>query len=555
MPLTSKRSIFLLFISLFFITRNTAQICLGSLGDPVVNITFGAGNNPGPPLTASLPNLSYTSLLCPDDGFYTIVNSTSDCFGGTWHTVSADHTVGDVNGYVMLINASFNSGDFYVDTVKGLCGGTTYEFAAWVLNVLKNTSCGPAAISPNLTFNIESSSGSVLGTYQTGIIGQTGAPDWQQYGLFFKTPANASTVVLRITNIAPGGCGNDLFLDDITFRPCGPTVHSVIAGAGTTSVDKCVYDLAPVAIQATVSAGYNNPVLQWQKSNDGLVWTDILGAASPLITHNHSGAGLFKYRLAISEAGNANSKSCRIFSNEITITVYELPGKEISSNSPVCTNNNILLHAGPGASFKWTGPLGFADTAANPVIPATVAAAGKYYLQAADLFGCTSTDSVTVVVNQAPVAATVNSLGVCEGDSVVITATGGTTYTWSPATGLSATNIASPKALITDSIIYTVIVGNSTGCTDTTSVAVNVIRKPIADAGPDKVLFEGQSATLNGAIKGFNVTYLWTPTNFMTNSNTLSPTVSPHDNISYTLQVQSSAGCVSDSVIVFVRVF
>jgi gliding motility-associated-like protein len=545
----------LLFITLFFLTRTNAQICTGSLGDPVVNITFGSGSNPGNPLAASLPNLTYTSELCPNDGYYTIVNSTGGCFGNTWHSVPADHTPNDVNGYMMLINASFNSGDFYVNSVTGLCGGTTYEFAAWVTNVLQPFACGGNGISPNLIFNIESENGTVLGTYSTGSIPHSGSSNWQQYGLFFTTPATASTVILRITNTAPGGCGNDLFLDDITFRPCGPTVQSSIVGTAATAVDRCVTDLAPIAIQATVSLGYNKPVLQWQKSKDGQNWTDIAGANKLLIVHNPSGAGVFKYRLGVSETGNVNSPSCRIFSNEITITVHELPGKGMTSNSPVCTNNNILLHAGSGSIFSWKGPSNFSDTSANPIIPATLAAAGKYYLDAADSFGCKNKDSLTVVVNVSPVASAPYSLNLCEDDSAIISASGGTTYLWSPATNLSAPNVSSPTAVAKDSITYTVSVGNSIGCADTSSVSINVIRKPVANAGPDKFIFEGQSIMLNGTIGGSNVTYFWTPPEFMANSNTLSPIVNPVDNISYYLHAESNSGCVSAIDEVFVRVF
>ena len=68
----------------------------------------------------------------------------------------------------MLVNASFTPGDFYVDTVKGLCPSTTYEFAAWVMNVLRTSACQGNGIDPNLTFKIETTTGTVLASYNTG---------------------------------------------------------------------------------------------------------------------------------------------------------------------------------------------------------------------------------------------------------------------------------------------------------------------------------------------------------------------------------------------------
>src|SRR5664279_2211011 len=89
-------SIFLL-LTFNFSSEIFAQLCQGSLGDPVVNITFGSGPNPGEPLNA-LTNYTYFAGDCPMDGSYTIANSTNNCFGFTWYSVPEDHTPGDVNG-------------------------------------------------------------------------------------------------------------------------------------------------------------------------------------------------------------------------------------------------------------------------------------------------------------------------------------------------------------------------------------------------------------------------------------------------------------------------
>src|SRR4026207_2239627 len=145
----------LLISGLLILTSANAQLCQGSLGDPVVNITFGAGQNFGTPLSETLTNYKFVSNTCPDDGYYTIANSTANCFGSTWHNIPEDHTPNDNNGFMMIVNASFDPGDFYLDIVSGLCGGTTYEFAAWLLNVLDFSACSGSGIRPNITFNIE----------------------------------------------------------------------------------------------------------------------------------------------------------------------------------------------------------------------------------------------------------------------------------------------------------------------------------------------------------------------------------------------------------------
>lgn len=163
-----------------------SQLCTGSLGDPIVNITFGAGSNPGPALTTTT-NLQYVSYECPNDGSYTIRNNVLPCFQNTWHNLQSDHT-GNADGYFMLINASLQKSEFYIDTVKGLCPNTTYEYAAWIMNMLIPFACAGNGINPNLTFNIERTDGTILQTYSTGDIVAATNPRWKQYGFFSLHP-------------------------------------------------------------------------------------------------------------------------------------------------------------------------------------------------------------------------------------------------------------------------------------------------------------------------------------------------------------------------------
>ena len=66
----------------------------------------------------------------------------------------------------MMVNASQTPGDFFVQSLTNLCPNTTYEFSAWVLNVVNN----PALIKPNLIFKIEAADGTVLAQHATGDI-------------------------------------------------------------------------------------------------------------------------------------------------------------------------------------------------------------------------------------------------------------------------------------------------------------------------------------------------------------------------------------------------
>src|SRR6478609_5759774 len=245
-----------IFLLVLFLTAYdcSAQLCKGSLGDPVINITFGNGANTGNPLAAATTTYTFVTTSCPNDGMYTVTNSTSNCFGNSWHTLSQDHTGGG-SGYMMLINASYDPGDFYVDTVHGLCANTTYEFAAWIVNVLRPGSCtgsGLHPIKPNLTFSIETLSGTILQTQKTGDIPEDYSPTWKQYALSFRTPQGVNDVIVRLSTNAPGVCGNDLPLDDITLRACGPQVTASISGENSLSKDICDYNKTVYTLKGNI---------------------------------------------------------------------------------------------------------------------------------------------------------------------------------------------------------------------------------------------------------------------------------------------------------------
>lgn len=63
---------------------------------------------------------------------------------------------------------------------------------------------------------------------------------------------------------------------------------------------------------------------------------------------------------------------------------------------------------------------------------------------------------------------------IMEGESVQLFASGGTEYLWTPATGLSATDVAAPFASPDSNTLYTVSISNDTGCTDQATVLVEV---------------------------------------------------------------------------------
>ncbi|WP_428327507.1 gliding motility-associated C-terminal domain-containing protein [Mucilaginibacter sp.] len=525
-----------------------------SLGDPVVHITFGSGTTTHAgalPVDSGTTSYSYTSADFPNDGSYTIETTTNT--PNTWWTTT-DHT-GNTGGYMMVVNASLSKTDyFYKREVDNLCGGTTYQFSAWIGNLLRYNDISP----PNITFSIETTDGTVIQSYTTGSIArQTSGFKWIQFPFNFTLPATVSNIIIKMTNNSSGGApANDLALDDITFSPYGPSLVATFSSiSGSTSEVECAGQNKAYTLNVAKPTGYTNPAYQWQL-NTGSGWADITGATALTYTANPTTAGTYQYRLVTAEAANISSASCRIASNILTLTVSTAPSSTVTANTPLCMGNTLNLAASSGTTYSWTGPNGFTSTVQSPSITNIKAAAAGDYTVTVTTDNCSATASVTVNVYAQPVANAGKDVTICEDDNTTLSASGGTSYRWLPTTGLSDATIANPVASPTDTTAYIVTVSNSNACTATDTVMVNVLKKPTAKAGANKEITQGQSITLNGKASGTGITYYWTPNTNLSSDTVLNPVASPLEDITYTLHVVSGVGCGTEATDdVFVRVY
>ncbi len=185
--------------------------------EPVVTINFGNGTvsdlNSG-----MLYNYRRVVRDCPTDGHYAYTSYSSDCFSKDWITLTEDHTPGDANGNMMIVNASPASGIFLTTKIAGLKGGATYEFSVWMLNVCKPTDKCPFPLLPNITALLQRPDGKVVTELGTGELVRHIEPQWTRYQVIFTTTPSETDLILTMIDSAPGGCGNDFALDDISIR-------------------------------------------------------------------------------------------------------------------------------------------------------------------------------------------------------------------------------------------------------------------------------------------------------------------------------------------------
>ncbi len=555
-------------IALLGALNATAQTCTGSLGAPVINETFGAGTSfgVGPQLPNGATNLIYIADRCGgEDDTYTLLNTMgSGCKGGTWQVLSHDHT-GDPYGYMMIINAAIDPSLFFTEKVDGskLCPNTTYQFAAWIMNILVDLPVTQGYSQPNITFSIETASGTVLKTYNTGNIPAGRDPVWKQYGTFFTTPSDGSDIVVKMINNGSGGNGNDLAMDDITFSPCGQIIRTGFNNIDDNS-DKnaCVNDNLSYNLVAD-ETGYTNPTIQWQENkNDGKGWIDVPGATtlSLAVDMPNAAAGEYQYRIGLLNKVNIGSENCRIFSDPLNINVFPAPVVPIIATTSACEGRPLQLNSSGGDTFLWTGPNNFTSTNSSPVVTenADPSFNGVYTVKVTQN-NCPFFAATTVNVYPAPTVNPINNVQICEGDvtQLNVNSMNATNFKWLPSGGLDHDDIRNPIAGPLTTTTYIVTVSNN-GCTQvapSASVTVTVNKKPVADAGKTVKILEGQTAKLNGTVGGDNISYYWTPTTYLDNPLSLTPVTSSPSDITYTLHTQSEVNCGEATSSVFVRVY
>lgn len=288
-----------------FALADPLDFCNGTLGENIfTDGDFGSGvaNVLPSDMNGYAPSYTYQATPPPNDGLYTITNNTT-----TWGSFAASAWVNigdnssDPEGYMMVINASYDPGDFYIKTIDNLCENTLYQFSADVINLLN----GAGGIAPNLDFLING-----VVQYSTGQVPEN--QQWNNYGFTFTSDPGTTSLTLSIRNNAPGGLGNDLAIDNIEFRACGPEID-----ASAESPFFCAGQ--PATINADVfGSQYPNPYFQWQISIDnGVSWNDLIGENGNSVFIPNPIAGELYRTLVANSIGTIGNSKCRVISNDV----------------------------------------------------------------------------------------------------------------------------------------------------------------------------------------------------------------------------------------------
>jgi len=223
----------------------------------------------------------------------------------------------------------------------------------------------------------------------------------------------------------------------------------------------------------------------------------------------------------------------------LTITVNPKPLAEAGPNQSICKGSSTTLTATGGDIYHWTTGSASSIINVSPVFTTT------YTVTITNATtGCSAKDSVIIFVNYI-FANAGNDQTMCSGSSVTLNATGGVSYSWSPAANVDDMTISNPEATPATTTIFTVTVTGSNGCSATDNVVVTVTPMPIANAGVDVQMCAGSNAVLQAT--GGTI-YHWS-----NGGSAASVTVAPVRTTSYIVTAYNGVCASSDTVKVIVH--
>lgn len=204
--------------------------------------TFGSGTN------RTVINVTNPAAICSyiaeaannvNDGRYQVYYKIGGAVGDltnitpwseyAW-AVTEDHTPEDTNGRMAVFNAEITPKTFYENTIIGILPNIPVSYSFFAMNIDRSNeefiSSGHASEQPRLLPNIRieflTLSDELLATFDTGDITRCLpatciTSDWKSYSYSANLGANTEFKI-RLSNLGPGGLGNDLAMDDIFIK-------------------------------------------------------------------------------------------------------------------------------------------------------------------------------------------------------------------------------------------------------------------------------------------------------------------------------------------------
>ncbi len=310
-----------------------------------------------------------------------------------------------------------------------------------------------------------------------------------------------------------------------------PGVYQVTDAAGTDCSDT-----------ATVTVTFSDPIDLGADQSVGICagssldLTTLYNTAGLSVEWQFGGAPI-PAPIAATDAGTytlmaTSADGCSDLA-EITVTVDQASDLGPDQNATFCSNATFdltTLFSTTGLSTEWS----YMMIPVND--PTSILLGGTYQLIVSPGTACADTAYAFITVDPAPVLEPDMFATVCEGEAEDITGyftTTGTTESWT----FGGAPVADPSA-VTDAGIYTLIVTNAAGCSDTGSVDLEVVTPPVLGPDTSITICDGAGLDLSTVFATGSNSASWS-----LNGNVVADPGSVGEAGTYVLTATNPAGC------------
>ncbi|MDX2246325.1 MAG: PKD domain-containing protein [Bacteroidia bacterium] len=260
--------------------------------------------------------------------------------------------------------------------------------------------------------------------------------------------------------------------------------------------------------------------------------TVTLNASNPWANHlwlpgNVQSQTLDVFQTGIYTVVVSDSFGC-VSIDSVAITVDFVPDVDLGSDTTICIGESIVLDAGtanPGTTYLWN----FGSASSQTII---VTAPGTYIVTVTTAAQCFTSDTMNLSIQLSPVVNLGPDRIEC-GEFSLNANNAGSSFLWSTAQTSQTITSTNPGQ-------YWVQVTNVFGCANSDTVNITKGTIPTVDLGPDLVVCNNQTVTINAGNPGSQ--YLWS-----TSSTAQSITVGTPGE--YSVQVTNADDCTASDTI------
>lgn len=231
-------------------------------------------------------------------------------------------------------------------------------------------------------------------------------------------------------------------------------------------------------------------------------------------------------------------------SDSVKVFINTIPVVKTLDDTSVCRGTTLQLTTTTGLnSYQWTNGLYVSDsTVSNPLFTDTIP---RMLIVTGSNGFCISRDTVNINVKPSPFVKSIPDTLICSTQTINLTTTGASSYTWTPNFFLDNYNSSNPAFFGDSSIVYFVTGTGSNGCSSKDTVRISVNVPASLSAPPNKRFCINGNVTLDGN-NGNSYSYSWNPATYLSNPSIINPVANPPGNFTYVLNIRDRV-CNYDS--------